>query len=184
MSGHVKPGSWSEVEEESRLKAALPKKGKIRHVSVQPLRMHGLLFWEIYLCICLIYGCYLQCEALYKIIIIITEINHVLSAADDGEGSLTPFIAAADGAPSSCISATSTSRAAFWFNQDRYVCHPTAIHPANTFRNCGGTYMKLNAVTAGQSLTLLVMLTGRAFFRRSKVSSNEAPLRSEWTLKK
>lgn len=86
MSGHVKPGSWSEVEEESRLKATSPKKGKRRHVSAQPLRMHGLLFREIYLCMYLsIYGWYLQCEALYKIIIIITRINHVFSAADDEE---------------------------------------------------------------------------------------------------
>lgn len=55
-------------------------------MSVQPLRMHGLLFREIYLCMYLsIYGCYLQCEALYKIIIIITRINYVLNAADDEE---------------------------------------------------------------------------------------------------
>lgn len=80
--------------------------------------------------------------------------------------------------------AFSTSCAAFWFNQLRYVCQPTAIQPENTFRNCGGTYMKLNAVTIGQNLALLTMLRGRATLSRSNVSSSDAPESREWTLKK
>lgn len=86
-------------------------------------------------------------------------------------------------AAASC-SAANTSLAAFWFSQLRYVCQPTAIQPENTLRNCAGTYMKLKAVTAGQSFTLFWMLTGKAFFNRSHVSSSVAPARSECTLKK
>ena len=97
----------------------------------------------------------------------------------------TRFTAIADDMPASiAASASCTSRAAFWFNQLKYVCQPTAITPEKTLRYSGGTYMKLNAVTAGQSLTLLEILTGRAFFKRSQVSSKVAPARRECTLKK
>jgi hypothetical protein len=56
--------------------------------------------------------------------------------------------------------------------------------PAKMLRKGGDTYMKLKAVTAGQSLTLFDILTGRATFKRSNVSSREAPARRECTLKK
>jgi len=75
--------------------------------------------------------------------------------------------------PASSASAISALR----FKKLKYVCHPIAITPANMLLYCGSIKVKLNAVTAGQSLQLLIIDVGTVRLILSQTCESESPER-------
>ena len=59
-----------------------------------------------------------------------------------------------------------------------------AITPPNMLLYCMGIYVKLNAVTTGHTLQLLIQLVGTVCFIRSMISGIVAPLRRDCMPKK
>jgi len=78
----------------------------------------------------------------------------------------------------------SSSNSTHRFSMVRYVCHPMAINPAKILRYGGSINVKLNAVTAGQSLQLLTNEVGTVLVIRSHTSGRESPDRSDCMPKK
>lgn len=70
----------------------------------------------------------------------------------------SPFTASKS--PTSLISSSISTPSAFRFKKLKYVCQPMAITPPKIFLKSGGRNVKLNAVTRGHSLQLLMKLVG------------------------
>lgn len=77
-----------------------------------------------------------------------------------------------------------SSSSANLFSHDRYVCHPTAIVPANMDLYSIGTNVKLMAVTAGHNLIEFIRLMGTVFLTRSQLSARVSPAKSACIPKK
>lgn len=70
------------------------------------------------------------------------------------------------------------------FRNMRYVCQPMANTPAKMLRYSMGTNVKLNAVTAGHTLSELTMLMGTVCCTRAHVCCSDSPASSACMPKK
>lgn len=77
-----------------------------------------------------------------------------------------------------------SSSSANLFSQDKYVCHPTAMVPANIDLYSMGTNVKLIAVTTGHNLIEFIRLMGTVFLTRSQLSARVSPAKSACIPKK
>lgn len=89
-----------------------------------------------------------------------------------------------DFSPAPTVLSLCSSTSALLFRILKYVCHPMATKPAKILLYCGSIYVKLNAVTAGHNLQLLMKEVGTVLRIRSQTSGRESPERKDCIPKK